>query len=128
VEIVAIEQADEERAESLRKEYDALIVPELCHPGCDHLFHCGTGSGSFTVSYDGRFRLCSDLCQLDCTYDLRQGSLAEVMLRSAISSSSSHCEFPMPRAACAPSKKLLRLSRQSRERVCRSKCVAVGRQ
>ncbi len=76
-EIVAIEQADEERAEALRKGCDELIQPELNHVGCDHLFHCGAGNGSFTVSYDGHFRLCSDLCQPDCTYDLRQGSLAD---------------------------------------------------
>ena len=76
-EVVAIEQADAERAEYLRKDCDELIIPELCDMGCDHLFHCGSGTGSFTVSYDGRFRLCSDLCQPDCTYDLRQGTLAE---------------------------------------------------
>ena len=46
-------------------------------PGCDHLFHCGAGQGSFTVSYDGVFRLCSSLWHPDCIYDLRRGSLRE---------------------------------------------------
>ncbi|MBU4251572.1 MAG: SPASM domain-containing protein, partial [Candidatus Omnitrophica bacterium] len=42
---------------------------------CNHLFHCGTGNGSFTVSYDGYFRLCSSLWHPDCIYDLKIGNL-----------------------------------------------------
>jgi radical SAM protein with 4Fe4S-binding SPASM domain len=76
-EIVAIEQGDEERARALAKGCDKLIVPEFAHYQCDHLFHCGTGNGSFVVSYDGIFRLCADLWHPDCTYDLRRGRLAQ---------------------------------------------------
>lgn len=76
-EIVTIEQADEQRADALRKSCDKLIVPELAQTGGDHLFGCGAGSSSFTVSFDGHFQLCSDLRQPDCRYNLRQGSLAE---------------------------------------------------
>jgi radical SAM protein with 4Fe4S-binding SPASM domain len=76
-EIVAIEQTDEERARALEAGCDRLIVPGYADHQCDHLFHCGAGNGSFTVSYDGIFRLCADLWHPDCTYDLRQGRLAQ---------------------------------------------------
>lgn len=76
-EIVAIEQADEERANAMRKGCDELIMPEMEHRGCNHLFHCGAGNGSFSVSYDGLFRLCSSLWHPDCVYDLRRGTLAD---------------------------------------------------
>lgn len=76
-EIVAIEKADVERSNALEKNCDKLIRPEFAHLGCNHLFHCGTGSGSFTVSYDGFFRLCSSLWHLDCIYDLRKGNLRD---------------------------------------------------
>jgi radical SAM protein with 4Fe4S-binding SPASM domain len=76
-EIVAIEQADEARAEALRKGCDELIMPEMEHRNCDHLFHCGAGNESFNVSYDGLFRLCSSLWDPECVYDLRKGSLAD---------------------------------------------------
>ena len=76
-EIVAIEQADDIRAESLKKNCDHFIFPESRHYQCNHLFHCGTGNGSFVVSYDGIFRLCADLWHPDTIFDLRKGSLAE---------------------------------------------------
>jgi len=76
-EIVAIEKRDPERFQALEKGCDKLIMPELAYTNCNHLFHCGTGQGSFTVSYDGLFRLCSSLCYPDCVYDLRKGTLNE---------------------------------------------------
>ena len=76
-EIVAVERADEQRFSILEKGCDKLIVPEFAHFGCDHLFHCGAGNGSFTISYDGRFRLCSSLWHPESVYDLRKGTLAE---------------------------------------------------
>lgn len=76
-EIVAIEQKDPERSRSLKKGCDKLIVPDFERKSCNHLFHCGTGNGSFTVSYDGFLRLCSSLWHPDCIYDLKKGSLSE---------------------------------------------------
>ncbi|MGA9097555.1 MAG: radical SAM protein [Methanotrichaceae archaeon] len=76
-EIVAIEQADGERFSALKKGCNKLIMPEAAHINCNHLFHCGTGNGSFCVSYDGMFRLCSSLWHPSCVYDLRKGSLEE---------------------------------------------------
>jgi radical SAM protein with 4Fe4S-binding SPASM domain len=75
--IVAIERADEERFAWLVKACDKLIVSEFEHTGCGHLFHCGAGNGSFSVSYDGFLRLCSDLWHPDCVYNLRNGTLAD---------------------------------------------------
>jgi radical SAM protein with 4Fe4S-binding SPASM domain len=76
-EIVAIEQADEGRSEALKKNCEQLIFSEGDHRSCHHLFHCGAGNSSFTVSYDGFFRLCSSLWHPDCVYDLKKGTLAE---------------------------------------------------
>ncbi len=76
-EIVAIEEADPERSLSLEKNCDKLINTEFSHYNCNHLFHCGTGNGSFSVSYDGKFRLCSSLWHPGCVYDLKKGTLAE---------------------------------------------------
>ncbi len=76
-EIVALERADEKRSNAMKEKCDTLINAEMGHKGCDHLFHCGAGNGSFNVSYDGRFRLCSSLWAEGTTYDLRQGTLAD---------------------------------------------------
>ena len=54
-EIVELERRDPERFQALEKNCDKLIKPELCQINCNHLFHCGTGLGSFTVSADGFF-------------------------------------------------------------------------
>ena len=76
-EIVVIEQADDERIVALEKNCDHFIFQDPGHYDCNHLFHCGVENGSFTVSYDGIFRLCPDLWHPDFIYDLRTGSLAE---------------------------------------------------
>ena len=76
-ECVALERADPQRLESLEERCDKLIVPAFAHQVCDHLFHCGAGNGSFAVSPDGVFRLCSSLWHPECIYDLRTGSLAD---------------------------------------------------
>ncbi len=74
-EIVALERSDSDRFDSLKKGCDKLIVPEFSHINCNHLFHCGAGNGSFTLSYDGHFRLCSSLWHPDCVFDLKKGNL-----------------------------------------------------
>jgi radical SAM protein with 4Fe4S-binding SPASM domain len=82
-EIVSIERADSERFWALKKGCDQLIWlrgPE----GCSHLFQCGAGQGSFSVSYSGLFRLCSSLWHPDCIYDLRRGNLREAWDKLAL--------------------------------------------
>ena len=76
-EIVAIEQADSERFQALEKACDKLISPDSDHVNCNHLFSCGAGNGSFTLSYDGFFRLCSSLWHPECVYDLKKGTLLD---------------------------------------------------
>jgi len=75
--IVALENNDNERINAMRKGCDTLINEEFTHYGCDHLFHCGAGNGSFNISCDGIFRLCSSLWADGTTYDLRKGTLAD---------------------------------------------------
>jgi radical SAM protein with 4Fe4S-binding SPASM domain len=71
-EIVAIEKSDHKRYTSLEKNCNKLINPNFSSINCNHLFHCGTGNNSFTVSYDGYFRLCSSLWHPDCVYDSKK--------------------------------------------------------
>jgi radical SAM protein with 4Fe4S-binding SPASM domain len=76
-EIAAVEAADPERSQAMQKECANLIFEPHDGAGCGHLFHCGAGQGSFSVRYDGFFRLCSSLNHPDTLFDLRRGSLAD---------------------------------------------------
>lgn len=76
-EIVALEQSDPERFTAMQKDCDQLIVSTTGHIGCNHLFHCGAGTGDFVVSYQGLFRLCDSLWAPGTTYDLRKGTLRQ---------------------------------------------------
>lgn len=80
-EIVELEQADDERFSALQKGCDKFIVDDFANVQCDHLFHCGAGNGSFNVSYDGQFRLCSSLWAPQTLYDLRKGDLSDAWRR-----------------------------------------------
>jgi len=82
--IVALERADAQRFNALQDKCDTLINEEFTHYGCDHLFHCGAGNGSFNVSYDGKFQLCSSLWAPGTTYDLRAGTLADAWRNLAL--------------------------------------------
>ena len=73
--IVEIEQQDQERAQSLQKHCGTFINHEFEKYHCNHLFHCGSGNGSFYVTYDGYYKLCSSLSHPDCMYDLKKGTL-----------------------------------------------------
>jgi radical SAM protein with 4Fe4S-binding SPASM domain len=75
--IVELEQSDPERFSKMEKDCDLLINPEMSRVAENHLFQCGAGFGSFSVSYDGVFRLCPSLWHPDCVYDLRKGSLTD---------------------------------------------------
>ena len=76
-EIVAVERSDDERFGALQRGCDKLIGLDHEEAACDHLFHCGAGNGSFSVGYEGTFRLCNSLWHPDTTYDLCCGTLAE---------------------------------------------------
>jgi radical SAM protein with 4Fe4S-binding SPASM domain len=76
-EIAALEASDPERFEALKNSCGRLIVSDSSFADCNHLFHCGAGNGSFTVSYSGLLQLCSSLWHPDCVYDLKKGNLKE---------------------------------------------------
>jgi len=84
-EVVAVERADEARFGALQQgcRDGALIDPDAEHTGCDHLFHCGAGSGSFTVGHDGTFHLCGSLRRPDCSLRVRPGTPGAATLREA---------------------------------------------
>ncbi|MDD5097584.1 MAG: radical SAM protein [Candidatus Omnitrophica bacterium] len=91
-EIVAIEQQDSERSVALKNNCDKLIVPEFAQDNCRHLFRCGTGNGSFSLSYDGLFRLCSSLWQADCVCDLKKIPLKQAWEEFALKVKSMYSE------------------------------------
>lgn len=76
-EIAALEREDSERFQALLEQCDRLIVPEFSDTASPIIFRCGAGKNNFTLSADGRFKLCSSLCHPACVYDLRKGSLSE---------------------------------------------------
>jgi radical SAM protein with 4Fe4S-binding SPASM domain len=92
-EIVALERADADRFQALQKGCDRMILGERssykeCLDCADQddcesfaaltrLFGCGAGRNSFSVGYDGTFRLCSSLWHPDCVHPLRTGHLRD---------------------------------------------------
>ena len=85
-EIVAIERADAERKGALQNgcaEDGDLVSTDFEHWGCDHLFHCGAGILSFTVGYEGTFRVCTAMCHPDTVVSVRAGAPGAVTLREA---------------------------------------------
>jgi radical SAM protein with 4Fe4S-binding SPASM domain len=76
--IVALEKGDEERFSTMQQGCDKLIIDEFAHLNSHRLFYCGLGDGSFNISYDGIYRLCSSLWAPGTTFDLRKVSLREI--------------------------------------------------
>lgn len=76
-EIVGLERSDPERFDTLKEVCEKRIISGSSFEKCNHIFHCGAGYGSFSLSYDGRFRLCSSLWHPDCVYGLRKGNLSD---------------------------------------------------
>lgn len=76
-EIVALEEMDPKRFQSLKKLCDQVIFPEFKNSKGGQLFRCAAGQESFSLSYDGKMRLCSSLNDPRCVYDLKDGSLKD---------------------------------------------------
>jgi len=74
-EIVQIERDDHKRIHALKKDCDRLIQERFRYPKGNRLFYCGAGSGSFYITYDGYFKLCSSLHHPRFMYDLKKGSI-----------------------------------------------------
>jgi radical SAM protein with 4Fe4S-binding SPASM domain len=75
--IVEVEQADPERSLQLQEHCRELVVTSEDLGASDLIFKCGAGNHSFSVSWDGYFRLCASLVEPGSIYDLRQGELRE---------------------------------------------------
>lgn len=76
-EIAAVEKRDRARFKALENRCDKLTIPQSQQNSSGYLFACGAGEGSFSVGYDGFFRLCSSLINETCVYDLKKGTLSE---------------------------------------------------
>jgi MoaA/NifB/PqqE/SkfB family radical SAM enzyme len=76
-EIVFLEHADPKRSEALQKGCQILIQDSVEKESCGHIFKCGAGLDSFSISYDGHFRLCSSLVSPECVFDLKKGDLKD---------------------------------------------------
>lgn len=76
-EIVALENADKERFNTQQKDFHRRLNGGGPLFDCNHLFHCFTGIGSFTIGFDGIFRLCQSLWAPETLYDLRKGTLRD---------------------------------------------------
>ncbi|MDW7759907.1 MAG: radical SAM protein [Acidobacteriota bacterium] len=76
-EIAGIETSDEERSETLKKHCDKFIFSEPSNSDCRHLFRCGVGNKSFTISPNGFFHLCPSLRHPECIRDLKTTSLVD---------------------------------------------------
>jgi radical SAM protein with 4Fe4S-binding SPASM domain len=76
-EIVALEKADTGRFLELEKKCRDAVEPDPPGNGPVPLFHCGAGQESFSLGYDGTFRLCPTLWHPECIADLRKKSLKE---------------------------------------------------
>ncbi|MCK4338325.1 MAG: radical SAM protein [Candidatus Aminicenantes bacterium] len=75
--IVELEEADPERFSELKKECRGVLSESRNQSETSELFFCGAGMRSFSLSYDGIFRLCSSLWHPECLFDLKQGNLSE---------------------------------------------------
>jgi radical SAM protein with 4Fe4S-binding SPASM domain len=75
--VVALERSHPERLQALEKGQDNPIVPRFSHTTSKYLFLCGAGTRTFSLSYDGLFRLCSSLWCPDCVYDVKKGNLTD---------------------------------------------------
>jgi radical SAM protein with 4Fe4S-binding SPASM domain len=89
-EIVALERADPERRQAIARHCAKLHSQRPHSPARNHLFKCGAGTESCSISYDGIFRLCSSLWHPDCIYELKNGTLS-VAWRDFVSRTRAMC-------------------------------------
>jgi radical SAM protein with 4Fe4S-binding SPASM domain len=68
--VARLERADSEHHQAMRKECDRL-VPRKKTGRRQSLFFCRAGLDSFTIGWDGTFKLCGALTDPRCTCDLR---------------------------------------------------------
>lgn len=76
-EIVAVERADPERISALMTQCRGPVDAHISDSVGERLFTCGAGVYSFSISYNGMFRLCDSLWAPGTTCDLKTVLLSE---------------------------------------------------
>jgi radical SAM protein with 4Fe4S-binding SPASM domain len=76
-EIVELEKADPARFREVEEKCSSRTGLVLPGEGPVPIFWCGAGKESFSLSFDGKFRLCGSLNHPECVYDLRKGTLRD---------------------------------------------------
>lgn len=75
-EIIRIEKSDPSRFKALKekcRDMDSIQPPEK---KAGRIFRCMAGVNSCCIDHAGILKLCSSLCNENCTYDLKSGSLS----------------------------------------------------
>ncbi|MBN2399941.1 MAG: radical SAM protein [Candidatus Aminicenantes bacterium] len=80
-EIIEIEQLDPDRLMGLRQLCEVGSAKQIKTTGRMPIIGCGAGNNEFSLSYDGRLKLCLTLCHPDYEFDLHSGSLREAWFR-----------------------------------------------
>ena len=100
-EVVAIEQADPERAAAVRNECRRVAGIEAGDEGPAPLFRCDV-TQSFAVGHDGSLRLCSSLWHPDFVADVRAEPLAVAWRRLAMAAAEARSSDPGFLSTCSP--------------------------
>ena len=79
-EIIELERNDSERLKAVKKECGNIRLKESVSRENALVFRCSAGYNSFTVGFDGVFRICDTIFHPDCLYDLKAGSLREAWM------------------------------------------------
>ena len=74
-EVVTLERSDTERFGALQDNCDTYIDQAFLYNESERLVECGAGRSSFTVGYDGSFRLCGSLWAPGTIVNLRETSV-----------------------------------------------------
>ena len=107
-EIVALEMRNAARKKALFNLSKTCVDLQAFPQGAreekrGNIFFCTAGKGSFAISYDGFFRICSSLCTPQCDYELKKGSLREAYQKhyyKIISLRSDNPDFLQKCASC----------------------------
>lgn len=97
-EVVALERADAEHFQAMQRQCDTLVATG----SRKNLFFCRAGLDSFTIGWDGRFKLCGSLTAPQCTCDLRDVPLRQAWAKfaPAVRKIKASAEHPGKCASC----------------------------
>ena len=73
-EIASLETNDPERFGEIKKKCDSSLSKNTAGHVNDYPFRCFAGRNEFSISYDGKLKLCLSLCEPNLVHDLRAGN------------------------------------------------------